>query len=569
MNIRARPLAEKLGLLLIGLMWVLPFLSPRHRLPIPSFYGELTAFVLGMAAICTLWQKQVWQDFQLPRIALLPLGLLGILLLQIALGMTVFPQLALIGMQYLLWACLLMVLGYRLCGILGRPELAATLSWFLVAGGIVNAVMAALQYAGVGNPWLLPKMTVQSFGNLGQPNHFADYMALATGSLLYLRANQSLPRLAFAALATAFLATLALSGSRSGWLYLAAFFILAAIRQRRHPSGENRRLLSACLMLLPAFAVIQAAMHWLLPLLGGTPHLLPTEHLFQQVSGASVRRRLWCDAVQMFIAHPWLGVGYGRFAWHSFLLAGTHAAGEFSQPAEHAHNLPLHLLAELGISAGVLLLACAWAWIKGATPQKSSLEHWWMWGLLAVLGIHSLLEYPLWYSYFLGIAAVLLGAGETRTLHPDFSRIGRPALAAMLGLGLYGAVGMAQSYASLEHWVNRAVTHRIADSALSTVNQELLRLHRESMLAPYVELMYAMALTPRRDQLDMQLTLTGSAIRFGPIPEVAHRHAILLAMRGHRELAQKYLDLTMKAYPENPPPQLRKQLSDAGLIIAR
>lgn len=51
-------LAEKFGLWLIGLMWLLPLLSPRHQLPIPSFYSELTAFVLGLLALGVLWQKE-------------------------------------------------------------------------------------------------------------------------------------------------------------------------------------------------------------------------------------------------------------------------------------------------------------------------------------------------------------------------------------------------------------------------------------------------------------------------------------------------------------------------------
>jgi O-antigen ligase len=548
-------------------MWVLPFLSPRHQLPIPSFYGELTAFVLGMLAMCALWQKKVWADFQLPRITLLPFGILCIILLQMLLGMIVYPQMALIGMQYLLWACLLMVLGHRLRCVLGWEKLSITLAWFLVGGGLINTGMTILQYSGVTSLWLFPKLTAQSFGNLGQPNHFADYMALATGSLLYLWGKRRLPDISLALLATTFLAMLALSGSRSSWFYLSAFFILAFIRQRTDPSRENRQLMFACFMLLPAFAVIQASLLSLLPLLGNETHILPTERFFQQVNGASVRLTLWRDALQMLAAHPWLGVGYGQFAWNSFLLAGTHAANEVTHPAEHAHSLPLNLLAELGIFAGMLLATCGWLWIKAATKDGMSLERWWMWSLLAVLGIHSMLEYPLWYSYFLGIAAVLLGAGETRLLHPDFSRIGRPALSAMLALGLYSAIGLQQSYAALESCINRAITHKIRDSELASTNQNLLRLRKESMLAPYVELMYAMSLTPSNELLDEKLLISATAMHFEPVSEVVYRYAELLALKGEFVAAQKQITLAVQAYPEDFS-QYQKSFQALGLMPA-
>ncbi len=559
-----KPAVEHLSLHVIGLMCVLPFLAPHHRLPIPGFYGELTAFALGMLAMCTFWQKAVLASFQLPRITLLPFGILCIILLQTALGMIAYPQQALLGMLYLLWACLLMALGYHLRGALGWEKLATTLAWFLVAGGLLNTVMTGLQYAGVKTIWLLPKIAVQSFGNLGQPNHFANYMALATASLAYLLARNALPRLAFPVLATGFLAALALSGSRSGWLYLAAFFILAIIRSRRVAAAENRRLILACLALLPMFAAIQSLLHWLLPLWNSTPHLLPTEHFFQQVNSASIRWRLWRDALHMLMEQPWLGVGHGQFAWNSFLLASTHAAGEFSNPAEHAHNLLLNLLAEQGIFAGLLLIGLGWIWIKQATAEKLTLERWWMWAMLAVLGIHSMLEYPLWYSYFLGIAAILLGAGETRVLRPDLSRIGRPALAAMLGLGFCSMIALAQSYGTLEHWVTRAMSHTLKDSELPAFNQAMLSLHRKSLLTPYVELIYAISLPANRENLDDKLAITGKALRFAPGSTVAYQYAELLAQHGDLAGARQQLALTRSAYP-NDMPRHREKLIAAGL----
>ncbi len=546
-------IGEKLSLWLIGLMWVLPLLSPGHQLPIPSFYSELTAFLLGLLALASLLQKSVWQDSQLPRIVLLPFGLICIILLQMALGRVEFPQMGLIGMQYLLWACLLMVLGQHLRNVIGWERLTITLSWFLVAGGFINAALAALQYAGVSIQWLFPKLPGQIFGNLGQPNHFADYMALATGSLVYLLGKQRVPWVAFWTLAATFLAVLALSGSRSSWLYLLAFPSLALFSQRANRNRENRRLLFACLALLPAFAVIQAILAWLLPMLGGEVHRLASERLFQQVSGSSVRLGLWQDALKMFFAHPWLGVGYGQFAWNTFLLADTHAPGTFSSPAEHAHNLPLHLLAELGVMGGLLLIVSGWVWIKAASKETFTLERWWMFALLTVLGIHSLLEYPLWYSYFLGIFAVLLGAGECHSLRPNLRPIGRPTLAAMMGFGFLITFAMNEDYSTLEKWTIRVISHHIQDSELPQFNQELLTLRQESLLAPYVDITYALAIKPKQEVLEQQLLLINQAVKFAPICDLVYSHARLSYLKGDLPTARNQFILAVRAYPAAKP----------------
>jgi O-antigen ligase len=116
----------------------------------------------------------------------------------------------------------------------------------------------------------------------------------------------------------------------------------------------------------------------------------------------------------MFIQSPWLGIGAGQIRWQSFLLLDTPSAIGAVGLFEHAHNLFLHLLTEMGVGAPLLVLAGIVAWLRGFKWRELSLETWWLLGLLSVLGIHSMLEYPLWYTYFLGIVALLLGAGEEK-----------------------------------------------------------------------------------------------------------------------------------------------------------
>jgi O-antigen ligase len=529
-------------------MWVLPFLSFRHGPPIPSFYGELTAAALGVVALGVLLRKEGWQPFALPAIALLPIGLVGLILLQFPFGKIEFSQQALLGMLYLLWAMMLMVLGSRLRQALGWTCFAVTLSWFVLAGGVLSALITLLQSAGWQAWMILPKKVAQGYGNLGQPNHFADYTALALASLLYLRAKGRIGRPVLIVVSLLFLAMLAFSGSRSSWLYLAAIVILSWMLQRQ---GGQRGPLLACLWLIPAFLVVQQIMPWLMDAGAMGAVATPTERMFREVSGVAVRVQIWQQAWQMFLHAPWLGVGFGQFDWNTFAMVDFKPAGGFVEPSEHAHNIILHLMAELGVFAGLLFIGALTLWMLRSLRIQWTLEIWWMCALLAIIGIHSLLEYPLWYTYFLGVAAVLLGAGETRMLSLALGRVGRPALASMLLLGSVGLFNLAQAYGSLETWMVRGLQGQVKDADLPAISRDLLKVHNESLLSPYVELVLATSIEPTPSLLDEKLQLNDAAMHFSPIRYIVFRQARLLALKGERAAALLQLHRAMLAYPQD------------------
>ncbi|MGO4417105.1 Wzy polymerase domain-containing protein, partial [Cupriavidus sp. KB_39] len=123
---------------------------------------------------------------------------------------------------------------------------------------------------------------------------------------------------------------------------------------------------------------------------------------------------LWAHAVAMFRLHPLLGVGYGEFGWAQFQqMAQVRVTAEMSL---HAHNAVLDLLAKTGLTGtagvGVLLLAWLgrvvrsrlWRATSAERPQTVVILLW-----LAMVGAHSMLEYPLHYLYFFLPFCFLLG----------------------------------------------------------------------------------------------------------------------------------------------------------------
>ncbi|MDN8612081.1 Wzy polymerase domain-containing protein [Variovorax ginsengisoli] len=117
---------------------------------------------------------------------------------------------------------------------------------------------------------------------------------------------------------------------------------------------------------------------------------------------------LWRNVIDLIALHPWAGWGWGelKFAHYSTLYAGP----RFVEILDNAHNLPLHLAVELGIPAALLVCGGLGWLVRAARPWREvDPARLMAWGLLAVIVLHSLLEYPLWFGPFQLIFGLCLG----------------------------------------------------------------------------------------------------------------------------------------------------------------
>lgn len=543
----------RVSLWLVGLMFVLPLLSYHHFLPIPSFYGEWIAAVLGLVALGLFMLNRYWQEMELPMVALVPLGLVVIMLVQVPTDRIVLPEHNILGASYLIWAVLLMMLSRVLTRELGLQEVVETLSWFLLCGGVLNAGIAIFQYFGISS--VLDGVIVKSaripFANIGQPNHFSNYITLGLGSLLYLTSRQRVHIGTALAAGGLMLYVLSFSGSRSSWLYVLAIALLSLWFFLVNRQAESRRLVIAGLLLLPVFALAQYL----------APHSLatPTDNLFNLAGSKSDRLAIWQEALHMSLEAPLLGVGFGEFTWRHFLLSDQAPDIIRGGLYNHCHNIVLQVLAELGLPAALLLVGGVMFWlIRLFRVGSFTPEQWWVLVLLSVLAIHSMLEYPLWYSYFLGIAAILLGAGEVRSIRLNMQRVGRNLFVLLFVMGGVSLFNLVQSYSGFErafygfgkNLSKRSDLESIEKDAKDYVNQVIL-LHRESLLSAYAEIAISRGIALNSENLQNKLAVNGRAMHAAPINEIVYRQAILLGMNGEHQAAARQFDLAAAAYPKD------------------
>lgn len=115
---------------------------------------------------------------------------------------------------------------------------------------------------------------------------------------------------------------------------------------------------------------------------------------------------------------------------------------------DNAHNLPLHLAVELGVPVAALLCFAVLAWVWKARPwSETDPARQLAWGILALVGLHSMLEFPLWYGPFQIVtlwALALLWRGRGLDAAVQVVRrvpLGLWAVVAVAGLVLWGRWG--------------------------------------------------------------------------------------------------------------------------------
>lgn len=538
-------MSARISLMLLAAMGCLPFLLPHHLEPIPSFAGEWLAVALGLLAAVPLLLRRYWQPLHFPVIVFVPLGLMAVAAVQAVAGIAAYWQQHMLVALYLAWAALMMVLGSALRHEVGLEKLVPVVAWGVLASGAISAVIVGLQMAGIEPVgWIFPHGRSGFSANLAQPNQLADLFGLSLASLLYLLATDRLGRISSALLALAMLVALALTGARSGWLYVVALVMLTVFFRRRNPENIPEMLLPASLVLIAVFAALQ----WLIPILhiGGVP-MMPSERIVALAQGESIRLQLLEVAWRTFSASPLLGAGIGQFAWHDFMLADTvkHTAGM----ATHAHNLIAHLLAETGLAGTLVVLAGVGFWLLFQARRAAfSMERWWLLALLGVLFIHSMLEYPLWYAYFLGLAALLLGMGEEKTLQCRVDS-GPVVVAALVAFGALSLVNLGANERKLEHWFAVGKTGKLGDAQLEAFAQDVSSVRRKSLLAPYADTATAIVLQLNRQEVGAKLAVTQQATRYSPTSTLVYKQAALLALGGQRSEALAQLHRALARHP--------------------
>ena len=265
-------------------------------------------------------------------------------------------------------------------------------------------------------PWINVTAAGEAFANLRQRNQFATLTNIGLAALawgMWVRrghggdlapdarnARASRVAMALVTLAAMLLAIgNAATGSRTGLVQLPLLLLLAAIWRASLPASVWRVLAVGVVAYLLA--------SFLLPrLLGLDPSTSGIASRFgDPATPCAGRLLMWSNVLHLISLKPWTGWGWGELDYAHFVT--PYPDGRFCEILDNAHNLPLHLAVELGVPVAVFVCAALlWLVLRARPWRETRAIRQLAWAVLALIGLHSLLEYPLWYGPF-QIAALL------------------------------------------------------------------------------------------------------------------------------------------------------------------
>jgi O-antigen ligase len=422
----------------------------------------------------------------------------------------------------------------------------------LLLAALLSLGMAWLQYVGPAayfSPWIADAAPGEMLANLRQRNQLASLLALGWLSLFALSAGRSdLKRLRqWLLLACLFAAMLglgnALSGSRTGLLQWLA--VLGLAFWWRRSGGQAWRWLMFAGALGYVLGVTIAPL--LAELLGhGNAGLLSRA----SDSNAFSRVVLWSNVLELIAREPLLGHGWRSLAYAHY--STDFSGARFMEMLDNAHNLPLHLAVELGLPVALAFCGLVgWLIWKNKPWAESRPDRQLAWGVLLVIGIHSMLEYPLWYGPFFMTAVICVGilCGDVWE-NWLISDMGYRKFAILLGvrgfavLLLTGIVFVAFDY------------HRVSQIYLQPEERspwyaaDPLGAAKKSAFFQSQAKFAELQITPlSKESAPRVLELSSELVRWSPEPRIIEKLIESATMMGLDDLAMFHLKRYAKAYP--------------------
>lgn len=552
------PSVDRLAWLALAFGLIAPWWLPGQSQPIPTFYKEWLAVLALAIGGLSLGPPATGRSLSMrhPLIAA-----------ALAIGFVLLVQGVAIEGAWRRASLTAFAVGFFVfCILLGRgmwrrrgDESVTWLAGCLVIAACGSCAFAAMQLGGLAKhlPFVLERSSDHRlYGNAGQANHFAALLWIGCVGAVLLYARRKLSLLPTTVIVVTLLAFSVFSGSRMAWLYVAIVVPLGVACWFRGEQSGTQRFAAGLIAVGILYVAISFTLDW-----SGALARLDVTSAEQRIGGASgaesttLRLWLWRAGVDAAASYPILGVGIGRFPGHAFELAMRVAGSPPNAADANAHNLFIHLAAELGVPLALFVAVCIGSWlITTGLRSKWAIDRIALLLMIGLILVHANLELPLWYAYFLGLLGILVGhlCESSEVPSVEEGRTSQTFLRMCAGCVLLFAVLIYAEYRQLEN----AMTALLAQVRVGappqpseSLNARLSSIPRWSSFGDYAEAIALIASVPAPGTASTLAERCERAVKTGPAPYLLARCATVFEVAGQRERATQVANSVCKLYP--------------------
>ncbi|WP_457329365.1 Wzy polymerase domain-containing protein [Rhizobacter sp. P5_C2] len=388
---------------LIGLAW----LNPNHYAPWAAFHSDWLATLALIAMLAVVAFDRRRPALSLPASALAVAVLALVPLLQSLAGQTLFFGDALIAAAYMAGLSISIAAGANATrGQLADTRFSEVAALLVLLAALLSLGVALTQWLrldGFGIWSVDMPVGGRPYGNLGQPNMLATllFLGLCGALFLYERTAIGLTGLMLSGVLICF--GVAMTQSRVGWVEFTTLIGWLLVQRRR-----ARLRVPPWVLFFFAAVLLISVVGW--ERLCETLMLSQGRELREQLTGGA-RLIHWETMLDAALRQPWLGYGWNQSAVAQAVTANDHRAS--FEMVEHAHSILLDLVIWNGFPLALLILAGAIAWLWSRFRACRDAGTIMLMVAVLILIVHSLIEFPLEYAFFLFPFGFMLGVLDT------------------------------------------------------------------------------------------------------------------------------------------------------------
>lgn len=393
---------SSVGFLFLTLSW----LAYDHYRPWVNFHSELLAFIglFWLAVNLLIWQSS---SFKLPILVFLVALSALIPWIQYATGISLFAGDALMSSLYLSGFLASILIGYSYTKHTEQQSfnILAGVMHSLWIAALISAFIGLFQWLNLQEP--LGMYVVQTdfgdraMGNLGQPNQLATLLLMGIVAFAYLYERLIIGRFTFIVSVIFLTVVLILTQSRAGMLSLLVLAIFLFWKSSTLKLKFSRNEVTFWFVFFTVGTLTLPTISEAL--------LLADVRAISSSEPVSQRWRMWQQVAHALTESPWVGFGWNQ-------TPTAHSAGAIAYPSSvtytNAHNFVIDLLAWNGLPLGTLLTMLITYWFVSRMRSSVRPEAVFAMACLLPFAVHSMLEFPFAYAYFLITAGLMVGIVE-------------------------------------------------------------------------------------------------------------------------------------------------------------
>lgn len=382
------------------LFFGLSFLDPLHFAPWLTFISEMLVLVSCLLLILSTCNNNII----LEKKSLLLLLIVLLPFIQYLFGILYYLDIVLINSIYIFLFLILIFI------IKDMPKedlnyLLRCFAFTLVLVGFISSLFAFFQFIGISKDFsfITSFSGSRPYANMAQPNNLATLLIIALIMSMYLAWKDSLNKFTVFILSICFLAGIVLTQSRTVWLFLLVAVAVFFIFRKKIDSINFKYIGLLCFSYIGMVIFLPDFNNFLQSFGFG---FLNVDEVSERATSGFLRLEIWQQMLFAIKEKPLLGYGWNQTITAQYFVADKYDITEW---VGNSHNLFLDMLVWNGVLIGSILILLILGFLIKIFKRIKSLDDLFFFLIVMCIFIHSMLEYPFSYGYFLFILAIALG----------------------------------------------------------------------------------------------------------------------------------------------------------------